>query len=165
MIKAILLSINLVLALAPGDKVPDFKAKNQDGKTVQLNDYKGKFVLLYFYPKDETPGCTTEAQCLRDKYSDIKKLNGEVLGVSRQDENSHQKFRAKENLPFDLLVDKDGSLGKLMGIGSMPVLGLSKRQSVLISPEGKVVKFYDDVNPEKHADEVIADLKAASTKK
>lgn len=163
--KIIILLAPFLLALAPGEKIPDLKAKNQNGKLVQLASYRGQFVLLYFYPKDDTPGCTAQAQGLRDKYAEFKKANAAVLGISRQDEKSHRDFIAKHKLPFDLLVDADGSLGNALGIGSMPVLGLSKRQSVLVNPEGKVVKFYDDVDPAKHADDVLKDIKNASIKK
>jgi thioredoxin-dependent peroxiredoxin len=163
--KLIILIIPFLLALVPGDKVPPVKAKNQYGKTVSLDQYKGKYVLVYFYPKDDTPGCTAQAQGLRDKYPQFKKMNAAVLGVSRQDEKSHQEFIAKYKLPFDLLVDADGSVGKSLGIGSMPVLGLSKRQSVLISPDGKVLKFYDEVSdPGQHASAVLKDIQQASKK-
>ncbi len=149
-----------LLALAPGDKIPAVKAKNQHGKTVSLEQFQGKYVLIYFYPKDDTPGCTAQAQGLRDKYPEFKKANAAVLGVSRQDEKSHQDFISKYNLPFDLLVDADGSLGKSLGIGSIPLLGLSKRQSVLIGPDGRVIKFYDEVNnPGDHAHTVLQDIK------
>ncbi len=151
----------LLMAVTAGQKAPDFSAKNQDGKTVHLADQKGKFVLLFFYPKDETPGCTAEVCSFRDNFGKIKELNAVLFGVSRQDEKSHQKFIAKHKLPFDLLVDADGSLGKTYGVGSIPILGFSKRQSVLIGPDGKVVKFYESVDPATHTQEVIADIQAA----
>jgi peroxiredoxin Q/BCP len=157
--KIIILALPLLMALVPGEKAPDFQAKNQHGKTIKLSDYKNKFVLIYFYPKDDTPGCTVQAQGLRDKYDEFKKANAVILGVSRQDEKSHKEFIAKYNLPFDLLVDSDGSLAKSLGVGSMPVLSLSKRQSVLVNPAGKVVRFYEDVDPKKHADDVLGDIK------
>ena len=154
-----------LMGIAAGDAAPDFTAKNQDGKTIKLSEQKGKYVLLYFYPKDETPGCTKEACSFRDSYAEIKKLNAVIFGVSRQDEKSHQKFIAKHKLPFDLLVDSDGSIGESFGVKTMPVIGFLKRQSILISPEGKVIKFYGDVDPTKHVAEVIGDLKAAEAKK
>jgi peroxiredoxin Q/BCP len=150
---------SLLLALAPGQPVPSLEAKNQDGKVVRLADYRGKFLLVYFYPADNTPGCTAEAQSLRDQYGALKKLDAAVLGVSRQGEASHRGFREKQNLPFDLLVDADGALAKALGVGTIPVVGLSRRQSVLIGPDGRVARFYDDVNPSRHAAEVIADIK------
>jgi peroxiredoxin Q/BCP len=153
-----------LLALSPGDAAPDFTAKNQDGKPVHLADFHGKFVLLYFYPKDETPGCTKEACSFRDAYAKIKDMNTVVFGVSRQDEKSHQEFKTKHKLPFDLLVDTDGSLAKLYGVKSIPVIGLSRRESVLIGPDGKVVRFYGDVDPSSHTQEVLNDIKTASAK-
>jgi peroxiredoxin Q/BCP len=145
-------------ALTPGDKAPDFSAHNQDGKTVKLSDFAGKPLLLYFYPKDETPGCTTEACSFRDGFSKFKKFGAVVLGVSRQDEKSHRQFRKKYHLPFDLLVDTDGAVSKAYGVGLMAVIGLDRRQSVLIGPDGKVVKFYGDVDPSTHVDEVLEDI-------
>ncbi|MGE3263131.1 MAG: peroxiredoxin [Bacteriovoracia bacterium] len=150
-----------LLGIAAGVTAPDFSAKNQEGKTIKLSDYKGKFVLMYFYPKDDTPGCTKEACDFRDNYVKIKELNTVVLGISRQDAASHQKFIAKHKLPFDLLVDHDGSIAKLYGVGTMPIVGFHHRQSILIGPDGKVLRFYESVDPAKHVEEVLADIKAA----
>lgn len=150
-----------LLGIAGGTAAPDFSAKNQDGKMVQLSQFKGKFVLMYFYPKDDTPGCTKEACDFRDNYTKIKELNTVVLGVSRQDADSHKKFIAKHKLPFDLLIDEKGEIAKLYGVGTMPVVGFHHRQSILIGPDAKVIKFYDSVDPSKHVEEVLADIKAA----
>lgn len=152
-----------LLALSSGDKAPDFSAKNQDGKTIQLSKLKGKFVLIYFYPKDDTPGCTKEACSFRDQYPKIEKLNTVILGVSRQDEASHKKFKEKHKLPFDLLADTDGSLAKSFEIGSIPLFGLTKRESVLIGPDGKVIQVYESVDPKTHTQKVIQDLKKSQT--
>jgi peroxiredoxin Q/BCP len=149
-----------ILGLSQGDPAPDVSAKNQDGKLIHLSDFKGHYILLYFYPKDETPGCTKEACTLRDSFDKIKALNTVIFGISRQDEKSHKEFIAKNKLPFDLLVDKDGSIGKEFGVGSIPLMGFSKRESFLIGPDGKVLKYYEKVNPSDHASEVITDLKA-----
>ena len=146
---------SLLLTLNPGDVAPDFAAPNQDGKTVHLSDYKGKAVLVFFYPKDETPGCTQEACSLRDDYRRFQQKGAVVLGVSRQDSASHVQFRAKNKLPFDLLTDKDGSVAKAFNVGTMPVIGLHKRQSILIAPDGKVARVYSDVDPAKHSAEVL----------
>ena len=161
----ILMFSPILMALTVGDKLPhDLGAKNQNGKMIHLSDYRGKFVLLYFYPKDDTPGCTAEASGLRDQYAKIQNLNGLVLGVSRQDEKSHQDFIHKYQLPFDLLVDSDGALGKQFSVGTVPILGFHKRQSVLIGPDGKIIHFYGDVEPSKHAQEVISDIEKATPK-
>lgn len=151
-----------LMSVAAGDTAPDFTLKNQDGKPVHLADSKGKFVLIYFYPKDETPGCTKEACEFRDQYSKIKKLNAVVFGVSRQDQKSHQEFSSHHKLPFDLLVDEDGAVAKSFGVGSMPVIGLTQRQSILIGPDGKVLRFYSSVDPATHTNEVISDIAKAS---
>lgn len=153
------------MALAPGDVAPNFSAKNQNGKEIRLSDFKGQYVLIYFYPKDETPGCTKQACDLRDRHAQIKKMNTVVLGVSRQGAESHKKFIEKHKLPFDLLVDGDGAVGKALGVGSMPVVGFSQRSSLLIGPDGKVLHFYEDVDAAKHADTVLEDLKKAQAAK
>ena len=99
-----------------GQKAPDFSAKNQHGETVHLSDFKGKKVILYFYPKDNTPGCTTEACNFRDNYQSLKKDGFEIIGVSVDNEASHQKFISKHELPFQLLVDEDKSLVEAYGV-------------------------------------------------
>ncbi|PWU12969.1 MAG: peroxiredoxin [Bdellovibrio sp.] len=146
------------MALNPGDPAPSLSIRNQSGKTVKLSDYSGKYVLLYFYPKDNTPGCTIEAKSLRDHYAEFTKLNAVILGVSKQDETSHKEFISQHQLPFDLLVDSDGTLAKSVGVDSIPVVGLLKRQSVLIDPAGRIAKIYRDVDAGKHAEEVLADI-------
>jgi thioredoxin-dependent peroxiredoxin len=155
----------LLMAISPGATAPDFSAQNQDGKIVKLSDLKGKFVLLFFYPKNETPGCTKEACEFRDNYTELKKLNTVVYGISRQDAASHKKFIAKHSLPFDLLVDDKGDVAKAFGVGLMPIVGFHKRMSVLIGPDGKVARFYENVDPSTHVPEVIADIKKAGAKK
>lgn len=151
-------------ALKVGDPIPDLKLKNQNGKWIRLQDYKDQFVLLYFYPKDETKGCTIEATNLRDQFAEFKKSKAVVLGVSRQDEKSHQQFIEKYKLPFDLLVDEDGQFSKALGVELMPLIGLHKRQSILIGPDQKVAQIYQDVSPEKHAQEVLSAIKAKAVK-
>ncbi|WP_312788699.1 thioredoxin-dependent thiol peroxidase [Sphingobacterium sp.] len=99
-----------------GQKAPDFSAKNQNGETVHLSDFKGKKVILYFYPKDNTPGCTTEACNFRDNYQSLKKEGYEIIGVSVDGEASHKKFISKHELPFQLLVDEDKSLVEAYGV-------------------------------------------------
>lgn len=102
--------------LEVGQKAPDFSAKNQHGETVHLSDLKGKKVILYFYPKDNTPGCTTEACNFRDNYQSLQKDGFEIIGVSVDDEASHQKFSSKHELPFQLLVDEDKKLVEAYGV-------------------------------------------------
>jgi peroxiredoxin Q/BCP len=154
-----------LMAIAPGTQAPEFSAKNQDEKAVKLSDFRGKFVLLFFYPKDNTSGCTKEACEFRDNYAALKKLNTVVLGVSRQGASSKKKFIAQHNLPYDLLIDHDGEIAKAFGVGLMPIIGLHKRMSVLVGPDGKVVRFYENVDPATHVPEVLEDVKKASLQK
>lgn len=158
----ILACLPFFIALAPGDAAPDFSAKNQDGKLIRLSELKGKPVLVYFYPKDDTPGCTAQACSLRDEFRKFRAKGAVVLGVSAQDEASHREFKKKHKLPFDLLVDKDGKVAEALGVELMPVIGLHKRQSVLIGANGKVIQVYRDVKPGTHAATVIKDLDAAT---
>lgn len=148
--------------LSIGEPAPAFVAQNQDGKAVQLADFKGQPVLIYFYPKDDTPGCTKEACQFRDDYSQFKKKGAVILGVSAQDAESHKNFKKKYHLPFDLLIDSDGKIAKSFGVGMMPVIGLHQRQSVLIDQHGKISKFYSSVSPQEHSQEVLADLEKMS---
>jgi peroxiredoxin Q/BCP len=156
-----ILLLPFLLALTAGQDAPDFSARNQDGKTVHLSDYKGKFVVLYFYPKDETPGCTKEACNFRDSFQKLKAVNAVILGVSRQGEKSHQEFKAKHHLPFDLLADEDGSIAKTYDVGSIPIIGLDRRESVLIGPKGKILRIYKDVDPSTHTQEILSDIEKA----
>jgi peroxiredoxin Q/BCP len=156
-----LLSAASAFALGPGEAAPDVAAKNQDGKLVRVSDFKGQLVVIYFYPKDDTPGCTTESCNLRDRYTEIRKMNAVVLGVSRQDAESKKKFIAKYKLPFDLLADENGEFAKAFGVGSIFGLGFTKRQSFLIGKDGKIIKFYEKVDPDTHAKEIVEDLKKA----
>lgn len=131
---------------------------------IRFSDYRGQYVLIFFYPKDETPGCTAQACSFRDNFVQIKESNTVIFGISRQNEDSHKKFIAKHKLPFDLLVDSDGAAAKAFGVGTVPVLGFTKRQSLLFSPEGKVIRFYEKVDPKTHVQEVLKDIAKASGK-
>lgn len=144
-----------VTALKVGEKVPDVAAPNQDGKLVRLSELRGKRVLLYFYPKDDTPGCTLEACSFRDDIGRLTELGVVVLGISRQDAKSHQAFREKHALNFDLLTDADGSIAEKLGIGRIPLIGLHKRQSLLIDRDGTLLRRFDNVDPAHHSDEVL----------
>ncbi|HKX84827.1 MAG TPA: thioredoxin-dependent thiol peroxidase [Pyrinomonadaceae bacterium] len=146
--------------LKEGDKAPAFTSKDQDGKTVKLSDYKGKRVVLYFYPKDDTPGCTKEACSFRDA-DDVFNAKGiKVLGVSTDDEKSHQKFISKFQLPFDLLADTDKRIVEAYGVwGEKSMYGRkymgTLRKTFLIDENGKIAKIFDKVNVAEHADEVL----------
>ncbi len=160
MTSAIVMSV-ILAGLEPGTAAPDVSAPNQDGKLVKLSDFKGSPVLLFFYPKDDTPGCTKEACALRDAYTKYQKQGIVILGVSKQDPASHKAFIEKHKLPFDLLADEDGSVAKAFDVKRVPLFGWFKRQSVLLDADHKVVKFFDDVDPNKHAEEVLAVAAAA----
>jgi peroxiredoxin Q/BCP len=142
---------------------PDFTLPDENGKTHKLSDYRGKTVLLYFYPQDDTSGCTTEACNFRDDYSAYQKAGVVILGVSPDSPESHTKFKAKYNLPFTLLADEGHKIHDLYG-----VWGLKKsygreyygvlRTSFLISPDGKIKKVFEQVKPAEHSTEVLAEL-------
>lgn len=133
-----------------GTKAPDFSALDQHGKKHQLSDYQGSYLLLYFYPKDDTPGCTKEACAFRDSYDDLRKVRAQVLGVSKDSVSSHIKFSHKFNLPFPILSDPDKEI--------IVAYQVDKRMSYLISPDGTIVKAYATVKPAEHAGQVIRDL-------
>ena len=154
--------MNLVQA---GKKAPEFNLPDQNGKIHKLSDYKGNYKLLYFYPKDDTPGCTKEACMLRDNFPAFKKLGITVFGVSADSEKSHKKFEEKYDLPFTLLADTDHKVADSYGAwGLKKMMGREYsgmfRVSFLIDGEGKITKVYEKVRPEMHAEEVLADLKA-----
>ena len=146
--------------LKEGDKAPDFKSTDQNGNKVKLSDFKGKRVVLYFYPKDDTPGCTKEACSFRDADDVYRKKGIKVLGVSTDDEKSHQKFISKFQLPFDLLADTDKSIVESYGVwGEKSMYGKkymgTNRKTFLIDEKGKIAKIFDKVNVSEHADEVL----------
>ena len=145
-------------------KAYNFSLLDQNGIRHSLADYAGKFVLLYFYPKDDTSGCTIEACSFRDNLDSLKKLDVVVLGVSGDDVESHTKFVKKFNLNFPLLADVDNEVGKAYGVyGEKTLFGKLimgyHRQSFLINPAGEIVKHYDKVKPEEHVAEIILDVK------
>lgn len=143
-----------------GDKAPDFEAKDQNGNTVKLADFKGKKVILYFYPKDNTPGCTNEACDFRDNYSMLQKKGFEVLGVSTDSEKSHLKFIDKYNLPFTLLVDEDKELVNKYGIwGLKKFMGREydgvHRTTFIIDEDGKILEIIKKVKTKEASKQVI----------
>lgn len=150
--------------LTEGIEAPDFVLHDQDGKSHQLSHYRGRWVLLYFYPKDDTPGCTKEACMIRDAFPRFEGVHAHVFGVSKDTVESHKKFAEKYNLPFPLLADSDLTANKLYGVWQeKKMMGKvymgTLRTSFLIDPEGVIRKVYPKVKPEVHAEEVLADLK------
>jgi thioredoxin-dependent peroxiredoxin len=136
------------------DSAPTFSALDQNGKIHRLEDYRGRWLLLYFYPKDDTPGCTAEACQFRDNFGLLKEKI-EIVGISADNQESHQKFADKYKLPFTLLADPEREI--IEEYGTDNVL-LPKRTSFLINPDGKVVKIYPKVNPQYHVEEIIRDI-------
>lgn len=142
---------------------PTFSLPDQDGKTHSLADYKGKWVVVYFYPKDDTPGCTTEACSFRDEYGYIKENGAVVLGISKDSVASHKKFAAKFNLNFPLLSDESLDTIKAYGAyGERSMYGRKFmgiiRSTFLINPDGQIVKEYPEVTPKDHAVQIVKDL-------
>ncbi len=150
--------------LKTGDKAPAFALEDQDGKAVKLADLKGQPVVLYFYPRDNTPGCTTQACAFRDDYSKLKKAGAVLLGVSPDSGASHQKFIAKHALPFPLLVDQDHAVAEKYGawgeksLYGRKFLGII-RSTFLIGADGKLRQIWSKVKVNGHSDEVLAALK------
>ena len=147
-----------------GSKAPAFTLPDQDGEVHSLKNYAGKWVLVYFYPKDDTPGCTKEACALRDTFPSFGKLKAKVFGVSADTVASHKKFAAKYKLPFTLLADTEKVMIEKYGVWAEKSMYGRKymgivRESFLINEEGKVIKHYQNVKPAVHADEVIADIR------
>ena len=144
---------------AVGSPAPNFTLNSQDGKPVSLHDFKGKWVVLYFYPKDFTSGCTTEAHNFQRDLAQYEQKNAVILGVSMQDEDSHQKFCTKEGLSFKLLADtKQEVSAQYDSVMNLAVAKLSARHTFLIDPQGKIEKVWLDVKPDKHSEEVLAAL-------
>ncbi len=152
------------MAVQLNQKAPDFTLLDQEGQEHSLSDYLGKKVLLYFYPKDDTPGCTTEACSFRDRLNELKKHNVQVLGVSVDDVKSHKKFAEKFGLNFPLLADTEKKVVNDYGVwGQKSMFGKKymgiQRDSFLIDEKGVVIKHYEKVKPAEHVDEVIKDAK------
>ena len=145
---------------AVGDAAPEFELPDQEGQLHSLEDYRDRWVVLYFYPKDETPGCTTEACEFRDNIFAFRDLNAQVLGVSLDDVESHKAFAENHELPFPLLADTSGEAADAYGVKTkMMGFTVAKRQTFLIDPEGVIAKHYEKVKPDTHSQEVLADLR------
>ena len=153
-----------------GDRAPDFRLRSTRGKELSLKDFKGKDVILYFYPKDDTPGCTAEACSFRDHESDLTKEHAAVLGVSADPIESHEKFPDKHNLNFPLLSDPTADVAKMYGVWKEKNLygrrswGIA-RTTYWIGANGRIKKIYKKVDTAKHAEDVLADLREAHRKK
>ena len=154
----------------PGDKAPSFKAKDQDGNDVKLSDFKGKKLVLYFYPKDMTPGCTAESCDLRDNYRRLQKLGYEVLGISTDSEQSHRKFIEKEKLPFRLLSDPDKKVHQQFGtwveksMYGRKYMGTA-RTTFIIDEKGKIEDVIEKVDTKDHTSQILRSERPASKKK
>ena len=140
-----------------GKPAPDFELRADDGRTVKLSDFRGQPVVLYFYPKDDTPGCAAQACGIRDSYSEFQARGAEVLGISVDDETSHRSFREKYNLPFTLLADPNGEAGNAYGV-TQEDKPWFERSTFVIDAEGNVAKEIRRVDPLLHADQVLEAL-------
>ena len=146
-----------------GKPAPDFELKSDSGESVKLSDLRGKQVVIYFYPKDDTPGCTTQACGIRDVYGEFQRAGAVVLGISPDDERSHVKFKEKYELPFALLADVDHSVSEDYGVwgeksfAGKKYMGVS-RSTFVIGADGNVTRVMHDVKPDTHADDVLAAL-------
>ncbi|MBN8836867.1 MAG: thioredoxin-dependent thiol peroxidase [Sphingobacteriia bacterium] len=153
-----------MITLKEGDKAPAFKGKDQDGNTISLADYKGRKLVLYFYPEDDTPTCTVQACNLRDNYALLQKEGFEVLGISPDNEQKHKKFEAKYNLPFTLIADPQHKIIEKYGVwGEKQLYGRKymglHRTTFLINEKGIVIKIFLKPKNKQHAEEVIAKYK------
>ena len=149
--------------VSEGDEAPDFTATTDAGERISLSDFRGKPVVLYFYPRDDTPGCTTQACGIRDAYDEFERAGAVVLGVSPDSEQKHVKFKQKYNLPFTLLADTEHEIAAQYGTwGEKRFMGKTflgvQRATFLIAPDGTVAKVWPKVKPGTHADDVLAAL-------
>lgn len=146
-----------------GDPAPEFELSDQNGQLHSLEDYREQWVVLYFYPKDETPGCTTEACEFRDNIFAYRDLNAQILGVSLDNAESHKAFAENHGLPFPLLADVDGNASTAYGVKTrMFGMTVAKRQTFIIGPDGTIAKHYEKVKPSEHSDQILAALRELS---
>jgi peroxiredoxin Q/BCP len=156
--------ISVAAELTVGAPAPEFELPDQSGQLHSLEDYRDQWIVLYFYPKDGTPNCTTEACEFRDNIFEFKQINAQILGVSFDDVESHKKFAEHHELPFPLLADTEGKAAEAYGVKTRRFgMTLAKRQTFLIDPDGKLAKHYDSVDANTHSQEVLADLTLLST--
>ncbi|WP_132972044.1 peroxiredoxin [Thiogranum longum] len=145
--------------LSTGDPAPEFMLIDQEGNTHRLEDFRGQWLVLYFYPKDDTPGCTKEACSLRDEFSAFRKLDVAVLGVSLDDTESHEAFARKYQLPFPLLSDPGGKVARAYGsLGGFGPIRYAKRHTFIIDPDGRIAKIWRKVRPGEHSGELLEAL-------
>jgi peroxiredoxin Q/BCP len=144
-----------------GQPAPDFELQSDAGETVRLSDLRGKPVVLYFYPKDDTPGCTRQACAIRDAWGEFQRAGAEVFGISADSQASHERFKAKYSLPFTLLADPEHELGEAYGVEQEGKKSY-ERSTFVVDPEGNVAKIMRRVSPDSHADDVLAVLGAAA---
>lgn len=153
------------MSVVEGKKAPDFTAATDGGRKLKLSDLRGKPVVLYFYPKDDTPGCTTEACSFRDDISLLTGLGAQVVGISIDDTASHKAFAEKYHLPFPLLADSTAAVARQYGaLSDWLVVRMAKRYSFIIDPAGRIAKVYLSVDPTRHSREIAADLKSLQAK-
>ena len=160
---ALLATAGIASAATPsvGQPAPAFKLQDQDGKWHSLGDYKGKWVAIYFYPKDDTPGCTTQACSFRDNIFAFNKEGAVIVGISVDDVASHKKFAEKHGLPFALLADADKAVAKQYGVlKNYGVVEFARRDTFLIDPQGRVARHYENVDPKQNVKNVLSDLDA-----
>jgi peroxiredoxin Q/BCP len=160
---ALLISLPALAGETPavGQAAPGFKLQDQNGDWHDLEDYRGTWLAVYFYPKDDTPGCTTEACNFRDNIHAFKGIGAEVVGISVDDVESHKEFSDKYKLPFIILADEEGTTAEAYGVlRDWKLIQIASRQSFIIDPDGVIAKHYEKVDPDTHTEEVLADLKA-----
>jgi peroxiredoxin Q/BCP len=152
---------------AVGAPAPEFKLQDQNGKWHELRDYRGKWLALYFYPKDQTPGCTTQACEFRDNIFAFRDAGAAIVGISVDDVESHKKFSEKHSLPFPILADASKQTARSYGVlkSYLGTMELAKRDTFLIDPEGRIVKHYADVDPKGHSQIVLNEIKERQKKK
>ena len=151
---------SVTLAVQVGEPAPAFTLNDQQGKVHSLGEYRGQWVVVYFYPKDGTPGCTKEACRFRDNIAQLRALKAQILGISVDDAISHANFAQKYNLPFPLLADLGGNTAKAYdAYRSLGPFSMARRNTFIIDPEGRVAKIYREVDPNTHSTQIISDLK------
>lgn len=149
----------------PGSEAPAFELPDADGHMRELNGWRGQWVVLYFYPRDNTPGCTTEARNFRDQLAGFAALNAQVVGVSVDDGKSHRAFAEEHRLPFTLLSDPGGAVAERYGsLSNLVVMKFAKRQTYLIDPDGRIARIYLNVDPASHAQELLTDIRRLATR-